>query len=187
MEFLEDAYTYSFDGIVDDIYFYSFISTGEHEIIKQVAFSPIDNLQTYNLGFGNIETEIDGTRRTNDKSDVNNNDFSKVLATVFKCLINFLSINNNAHVLFFGNTKHKHILYLRKISANIDELQKLFKIYGGTLKKQIELIETVDSNDRHIQEKDIDNRVFDESVVKDVEFFNSKRSKDYQFVLITSV
>lgn len=187
MEFLKDTYNYSFNGIVEGVYFYSFISEGEYSIVKQISFSPIDNLQTYNLGFGNVEINLKGERVINDKSDINNNDFNKVIATVFDCLVHFLGENNGAHVLLFGNSRYKHLLYLRKISANINELQKLFKIYGGTLKNDIPLIPKLKNNDRVVQDKDVDPRIFDYAVIDEIEYFNPKESKNYQFVLISMV
>ena len=62
MDFLENIYLYSFEGIRDSVYEYRFISEGGENITKVVTLRPIKNQDGfYNLGFGNLEVNGDIT------------------------------------------------------------------------------------------------------------------------------
>lgn len=183
MEFLDDSYDYDFVGIEDGAYVYSFVSVGATNIIKRVSLNPLYEGDIYNLGFGNLEI-VGDEQVFNDKSLDNNKDFHKVLCTVFNCLVHFLKLNNSAQVVFFGNTKHKHLLYLRKITANFENLSKIFTVRGGVLRNHIPLIERYDASNRIIHEKGIDDSILDELDVEKVERFDVLNSRNYHFVLI---
>lgn len=131
MKFLKSRYAYAFEGVKDSIYRYRFISSvNGNDIIKIISLSP--NIDPwFNLAFGNLEYSSNGIPFVNDVSETNNNDFDKVLATVFSCLIHFLMLKPDARIVFFGNTEHKHVVYKRKIAANLTELQSLFIVQGG--------------------------------------------------------
>lgn len=183
MEFLDDSYDFIFEGVKKNVYLYRFVSVGERKIIKRIAFSPTGIEDLYNLGFGNLEL-IDGETIVNDKAIANNKDYNQVLSTVFSCMIHFMSIQRKAKVIFFGNTEHKHFLYLRKIFAHYDYLVKAFKLYGGTLHDEVPIKEQVVSERRVIREKDINEDMFDISKVDEIELFQVNESKKYKFVII---
>lgn len=191
MKFFEDAYKINFEGISSDFYTFRFISVGENDITKIVSFSPIDKKDNwYNLGFGNLEKNEQGEWIVNDVAEKNNTDFSKVLSTVFNCIIYFLHLRPETSVLFFGNTTHKNELYKRKISSKHKILAEYLKILGGRVKNHIPLIEKeqvvvkrTKSITRTVYYKDID------SIIGDIETefihpFDPKEYQNYQFVLI---
>lgn len=184
VSYFEKAYEYTFLGVVKGIYYYSFISKGEYIIVKQVSFKPLQSLNIYNLGFENVEVGIEGSSIVNDKSEINNTDFDKVLSTVFMCLIDFLENNEHTLVLFFGNTWHKQEIYLRKISAHINELKSSLKIYGGSLSCKVKFFKRLNKNNKIILEKRIDSSIFNHMNVKNIEVFDPKNKRKYDFVII---
>lgn len=191
MEFLDDSYSYNFEGITKHgVYEYRFVSIGNKEITKVVGFSPLAIGQNiFNLGFGNLEY-MDGAYQINDHPKNNNADFEKVLSTVFRCVLHFLRINPTGTVLFFGNAEHKHILYLRKIAVHLNELELLFNVFGGCIDKDIKQIEQKQSTsnnkgdrERTIRMKDISYEVFN-SKVSLLEKFDKGKSREYHFVAL---
>jgi hypothetical protein len=191
MEFLEDAYIYDFEGISKNgIYEYRFVSIGNTEITKVVGFSPLSvGENIFNLGFGNLEF-IDGEYEINDHPDLNNADFEKVLSTVFKCVLHFLRINSTGTVLFFGNTEHKHILYLRKVAVHLNELETLFNVLGGCIGGEIKKVEqkkqasnTKGNRERIVRIKNITSEVFNSKITL-LEKFDKAKSRDYHFVAL---
>src|ERR1039458_6066659 len=131
MDFLDNIYLYSFEGIRDSVYEYRFISEGNENITKVVTLRPIKNQEGfYNLGFGNLEIN-GGKTIINDESTENNSDYDKVLETVFACMLHFFKQEHKARVVFFGNTEHKHFIYKMKVSAKLEKLKKELVIMGG--------------------------------------------------------
>lgn len=192
MEFLKQAYSLNFEGIGDDgVYKYRFISTGEEDITKVISISPIsDTGNWYNLGFGNLEN-IGGELVVNDTAEKNNNDYDKVLATVFMAALYFFQAKPKAVIAFFGNTVHKHRIYKQKISINLKSLKENLSISGGFLNNTINIIERkqiVIRNGREririIKEKDINSIIAKGIKINNIEEYKVKNSKDYQFVLI---
>jgi hypothetical protein len=143
MDFINDIYSISFEGIIKNVHQYRFISSvASNDITKIVSLSPINDMQEwFNLGFGNLEKNDAGEIVVNDTSENNNPDFDKVLATVFSCLMQFLNNNPTSRIIFFGNTEHKHITYKRKISANLEQLQEFFLVQGGYANFDVTIIE----------------------------------------------
>jgi len=195
MTFFEDAYIYEIVGWEDDIFGYRFKSEGEHVITKVVSISPIGGVEnTYNLGFGNQEKREDGTVFSNDKSTQNNNDFDRVLKTVFKCVIHYLlEVNPTARVLFSGNAEHKHRTYLGKVGSYIDDLSEFLIIEGGALQGDVPLIEEeyiIQKRGKEIKRKVKvkDQQAIDllvqNAIVEFLEPFNIDNTKNYQFVSI---
>jgi len=190
MEFLRGAYPLSFEGIQEGVYKYRFISEGDEDIVKVISISPISFKENwYNLGFGNLENN-EGEVFVNDTSERNNNDFDRVLATVFMATLNLFSLRPNATVLFFGNTEHKHRIYKQKISANITALKEELKISGGVTNVKADIIETKQKitrngrvRERVIKSKDLDSIPMNIQVEK-IEDYKVSNSKAYQFVLI---
>jgi len=191
MEFLEKAYSFNFEGIGDDgVYKFRFISSGDEDITKVISISPINSVDNwYNLGFGNLE-EKDGQSIVNDTAEKNNNDYDRVLATVFMSALYLFTLRPDAVIVFFGNTMHKHRIYKQKISANLESLTEDLKISGGFTNTTVDIIETEQTVIRNgkerirvIKEKDM-NSISKDIVVKGMEDYKVENSKTYQFVLI---
>jgi hypothetical protein len=192
MDFIEDVYPWQFEGMTDGVHSYRFISSVQaKDITKVVSQRPIESKPyLYNLGFGNLEEKEDGTKFVNDSSEKNNNDFDKVLASVFSCLVHFLNSIQDARVIFFGNTEHKHIMYKRKISANLEVLQEIFFIHGGyadfDLKIKFEQQEMMRNGKKIIRTIKVkDTNTLKIRKIIGLENFNPQKSKEYDFVLIS--
>lgn len=189
MDFLEKAYSYSFEGITNEVYQFRFISTGVQEITKIVSISPINKtLNWYSIGFGNLENN-GNTVTVNDLSASNNNDYDEVLATVFMCILHFFISNPDYTILFFGNTLHKHRLYKQKISSNLDALRQYMEISGGKIKEEITIIEKKQTilrkgkeRERIVRQKDLTS-LTKGIELKSIEKYNKDKTADYQFVL----
>lgn len=189
MDFLEKAYSYNFEGITNEVYQFRFISVGLQEITKIVSISPINkNLNWYSVGFGNLENH-ENRITVNDLSEINNNDYDEVLATVFMCILHFFISNPDHTILFFGNTLHKHRLYKQKISSNIFVLTQYLDISGGKIQEEIKIIEKKHTitrkgkeHQRTIREKDLTS-LSNGIEIKSIERYNNTKTADYQFVL----
>ena len=189
MDFLEKAYPYNFEGIINEVYQFRFISIGNQDVTKIVSIAPVEkNLNWYNVGFGNLEKNGDVVT-VNDLSEINNNDYDEVLATVFMCILHFFNSNPDCTVIFFGNTFHKHKLYKQKISSNMESLEQYLDISGGKIIEEVGIIEkkqTVIRNgkphERIVKEKDI-NSLNNGVNVKSIERYNKEKTAEYQFVL----
>ena len=106
---------------------YDFISVGINgNIEKRVKFEFVEELNIYNLAFGDINElgEID------DYSISNNKDLAKVLATIAFIVKVFLEKFPNRSIYFRGTTVERTRLYRMAIGNNLDELQEYFDIYG---------------------------------------------------------
>jgi len=189
LKFLEKAYSYRFEGVKNEVYQFRFISEGAQQITKIVTIAPVGtNIDWYNVGFGNLENEGDEII-VNDFSEVNNQDYDEVLATVFGCILHFLYFNPDSVILFFGNTLHKHRLYKQKISFNIESLEQYLDISGGKIEEKIVVIEKEQTvvrkgkeHKRMIREKDITS-LSNGVTVSTIEKYNKDKTSDYQFVL----
>ena len=191
MDFINNFYPYQFEGIKNGVYSYRFISSvNGRDIIKVVFLSPIRSKPDwFNLGFGNLE-ENNGDISVNDLSTENNNDFDKVLASVFACAMHFLNSNPDARVFFFGNTEHKHFIYKRKISANLEALQEIFLVYGGNAEYDVEINEIsqeIIKNGKTISRviKIKDHRTLKIKEIVSLELFNIQKSRLYDFIVIS--
>jgi hypothetical protein len=188
MTFLENIYPYNFEGITDNVYKYRFISEGNKEITKVIAFRPMEGYNnTYNLGFGNLETQNDEVH-VNDKSTDNNSDGNKVLSTVFACMVHFLKQEPSGKVSFFGNTESKHYLYKLKVSSNLVALNEEFDVYGGMVNPKIPIKEYTYTctksgreRTRTIKEKDLENSA--PINITSIERYTSDNFREYDFVL----
>lgn len=192
MEFLDTAYSFNFEGISEDgVYKFRFISNGGKEITKVISISPIKGAPNYyNLGFGNLEV-INGELKVNDTSEDNNNDYDRVLATVFMSALYFFKLRTDAIIIFFGNTVHKHRIYKQKISVNLKSLKENLNVSGGFLNNEIKIIEKEQivikkgkERKRIIKEKDIEAILAEGIDVKDVVEYKMHNSSTYQFVLL---
>ena len=86
---------YSFIKIPEE-YYYEFYSEGPKGLIKKiVSYRLIQEMpiKLYDLGFGDWNNEI---QDVDDKTNTNNQDRQKVLATVAETVLDFLENNPNA-------------------------------------------------------------------------------------------
>lgn len=195
MTFFDETYEYDILGGDEVVFRYRFQSKGDYLITKLVSIHAISRIQNgYNLGFGNYEIAKDGIAFSNDMATKNNNDFDKVLKTVFKCVVHYLvEVNPTARILFFGNTEHKQQIYLRKIGKYAKELSNYLIIEGGSLEGEVNLVEQEHEVERRGKKVKRKIKVKDEESIQSliktakiqfIEPFDSKRTKDYQFVSI---
>lgn len=112
----------------EELEIFEFISSGpQGQITKVIQYTPINEKNVYNLGFGdkNLETgEID------DMVTSNNKDSTKVLATVVASLYVFTGKHKNASVYASGSTKARTRLYRMGITKYLDKVREDFLIYG---------------------------------------------------------
>lgn len=107
---------------------YYFTSIGKNgKITKVIYFQEIDT-NTYNIVLGdfnpNLQPPID------DQQISNNGDLPKVMATVAKILLDFLTNNPKAKLYIEGNHPTKQLLYHRILRNYYEELTQLFAILG---------------------------------------------------------
>lgn len=133
---------------------YSFVSKGRNgDIPKVVLIRQIPNFilgteskKLYNLGFGDIAMQ--GNKALLDDSiRSNNGDMPKVIATVLRIAIGFMTDNPDALLLFQGyadgkttadGRNQRNVLYQRVIESNWDELNPSYRIYGVKENQRVE-------------------------------------------------
>jgi hypothetical protein len=108
---------------------FEFISKGSKGAIKKrIQYQKIDDEgDVYNLAFGDVDLV------TNDVNDVtisNNDDTTKVLATVASTVPLFISKYPNAIIYAKGSTPTRTRLYQIGIAKNLDIINENFTIYG---------------------------------------------------------
>lgn len=106
---------------------YKFTSIGpKGEIQIAVQFTDTNDPNLANLGFGNLlpNGEID------DEAKNANLDRDKILATVSNAVFQFTTAYPNKLIVFRGSTESRNRLYRMAISANLEELDELYDIYG---------------------------------------------------------
>lgn len=114
-----------------DNFEYEFYSEGpEGRIRKIVRFQYLKDLghQTFNLAFGDWN---EATQSLDDQATSNNNDRTKVLATVANAFIDFIEFHPNAIVLAQGSSITRTRLYQMEISANWLTISINFEVYGN--------------------------------------------------------
>ena len=105
---------------------YTFISRGKRIIEKVIEFTPTSIENIYNMGFGDLLQ--DGS--VDDKSNSNNGDIIKVLATVIHVLFEFTLRHPHIKVIFTGSTKERTLLYRRILKTNFENFGNKFIISG---------------------------------------------------------
>jgi len=105
---------------------YTFISRGKRDIRKVIEFMPTSVENIYNLGFGDLLQN--GT--VDDKSNSNNGDIIKVLATVVYILKEFIGAHPHIKIIFTGSTRERTLLYKRILKVHFSEFSKDFIISG---------------------------------------------------------
>jgi hypothetical protein len=109
-----------------DVTRYTFTSVGRKRIEKIVEFTELGYEKVFNLAFGDLMA--DGS--VDDRSNSNNGDIVKVLATVISILKDFTSENPGAYVAFTGSTEERMKLYTRILKSYYSVFNKEFKISG---------------------------------------------------------
>jgi len=105
---------------------YEFISVGPRGmVLKRVIFKPMANEGVFNLAFG----DVDGTTVT-DEVITNNGDRDKILATIAKIVDMYTMTYPERFIYLRGSTPARTRLYKMAISANIEELDKKYEIFG---------------------------------------------------------
>jgi hypothetical protein len=93
---------------------YTFISKGKKgAVTKIVEFTPTSNRLILNVAFGDLLD--DGTM--DDKSNTNNGDIVKVLATVIEIIKDFTNEYRNSKIIFTGSTIQRTKLYHRILNS----------------------------------------------------------------------
>ena len=107
---------------------FEFISEGpKGNIKKRVVYQRIRDTNTYNLAFGDVDTE---TNKLDDKVVSNNNDTEKVLTTVASTIYTFIKKHPRAIIYAEGSTIVRTRLYRIGISNNLEKLKEQFDVYG---------------------------------------------------------
>ena len=116
----EEAYPYDQTKVNN----YFFISVGKRRIVKHVAFTPIGVGNLVNMGFGDM---LPGGA-VNDKTNSNNGDMVRVLATMVQILLDFTARSPDTEVFFIGSTDERTKLYSRIIRTYYRTFSKNFRI-----------------------------------------------------------
>jgi hypothetical protein len=105
-----------------------FFSEGSKGIIKKrIEFQKTKNERIFNLAFGDVDSI---TNDFDDSTISNNNDTTKVLATVALSVYLFLMKYPNTFVIAEGNTASRTRLYRMGISKYFEEFSENFNIFG---------------------------------------------------------
>ncbi len=119
---------------------FEFISLGSKGAInKRVQYQKIDaDDDVYNLAFGDVD------RATNDIDDfviTNNNDTTKVLATVASTVPIFIAKYPNAIIYAKGSTPTRTRLYQIGIAKNLEVINENFTIFGLLEDNKLEIFQ----------------------------------------------
>jgi hypothetical protein len=113
--------------VADDLSSFDFISTGKSgRFVKRIVFMPTIIEGVYNFAFGDImeNSEID------DYCITDNGDRNKILATVFDVVSTYTLRYPERMIYFRGSTRERTRLYRIAIGLNLEELSRVFDIYG---------------------------------------------------------
>ncbi|KQS33575.1 DUF6934 family protein [Dyadobacter sp. Leaf189] len=121
----EPSYQFSFQKE----YQYEFVSLGEDKNVRKlVTFSETESENVFNLALFDI---LDSGKCSNN-TETRNQDMAKVVATVFKIVVDFLEIEKDYVVVFRGNDPRRHRLYRIAISRELKQLSEKYVILGVT-------------------------------------------------------
>lgn len=106
---------------------YLFISVGKKGYItKGMRFVQLYE-SLYNLVLGDFDTKLENL---DDKIISDNGDMPKVIATVFKIIIDFLTRNPDKTIYIQANTELKQRLYLRIVRNNYGKIASICNVLG---------------------------------------------------------
>jgi hypothetical protein len=131
-EIQNDKHTMQYDAYQleasNSLLIFEFVSEGpKGSIRKRVQYQKINRKHIYNLAFGDIDPTTD---EFDDTVITDNNDSEKVLATVAATVYLFIEKHPKAIIYIKGSTLARTRLYRIGISANLEEINKSFDIYG---------------------------------------------------------
>ncbi|MCF0039421.1 DUF6934 family protein [Dyadobacter fanqingshengii] len=116
---------------------YEFVSVSTiKEIRKVVTLDLTTSANTYNLAL--LDTLDSG--KLSDLVESNNNDLSKVLATIFQIIENFFRKCPKSLIAFRGSDERRQRLYRIVITRELSKIVKKFEVYGS-IENQIFLFE----------------------------------------------
>lgn len=120
----EESYPYT----SNNRYFrYEFESVSDSKIVRKVVrITRTDVPNVFNLAL--LDILADGT--LSDISESRNRDLRKILATVFRIIIDFYTHKPRAFLLFRGSDPRRHRLYSIVIAREFNLLSERFVIYG---------------------------------------------------------
>ena len=117
---------------------YSFISKGESEITKVIAYQKLSyaidiptkgSLTAYNLAFGD---KIGDTQEIDDKADSNNGDMRMAFNTVLYTIPTFFSIYSDTCVVVQGSDERRKRAYSNFVTRNYETLIRDYMFFGVT-------------------------------------------------------
>jgi hypothetical protein len=122
-----DRYDYSTNGTFLDFEFYSEGPKGK--IKKIIRFSPqnVSGITYFNLAFGDWNEE---KQQLDDQAISNNEDRTKILATVASAILDFTNNFPDLMVYAQGSTPARTRLYQIGITLNWVEIDPLLQVYG---------------------------------------------------------
>jgi hypothetical protein len=107
---------------------FRFVSEGKKgKIFKEIVFTPIENPNIWNLGFGDVDP-ISGTISDSITSD--NGDSNKILATVAYATLLFSDNYPDALIYAEGSTPSRTRFYRIGIHKYLEEISETFTIWG---------------------------------------------------------
>ncbi|MCA4805161.1 hypothetical protein HX045_02185 [Myroides odoratimimus] len=111
---------------------YEFTSIGKNQAIKKLIIFAIikSEANLYNLSFGDKPKKTLNNSIIDDRIVSNNGDMNRVLATVFRAVLDFTKDKGFYKIVFRGSTPSRTRLYRMVLSTNYEELSKYFNIYG---------------------------------------------------------
>jgi hypothetical protein len=112
--------------------FYTFYSRGKRDILKVIAFRPIekDGNKYYNWGFGDLVKNKTGGFVVDDKTESNNGDVRRVLYTVVSTLSAFFEINPEATVSIEGSNRQRMSIYEKFVARRWKDIEALYDVKG---------------------------------------------------------
>ncbi len=126
----------------NDLAKFEFISEGVNGNIEKVVICSEmtkEPAQVFNLGFGDKDAQ---TGEISDKTNSNNGDRDKVLATVAFTAYLFTDSNPDAWIYMEGSTPARTRLYQIAINTYYNEIQEDFIVLGSLAEELIEFEKT---------------------------------------------
>lgn len=112
--------------VTEDVLVFEFVSIGpKGEILKRVIYQHVED-DLYNLAFGDATS--DGF--INDEIVTNNNDTSKVLATVAMTIFDFFTAHEGTIVLVKGSTHLRTRLYRWYLTQFLTQINQDFVLFS---------------------------------------------------------
>jgi hypothetical protein len=118
---------YVYGDLSNNATLFEFISTGpKGQFKKGIQFVPTKVENVFNLAFGDLRAD-----NSIDDNVINDNkDRTKILVTVANAVFNFTKRYPGRYVYFTGSTPARNRLYRIAITINLEELSKIFSIWG---------------------------------------------------------